>query len=77
MFPAIMPWPMTLTPANEAIGHENQKEKNLNDEKNTAMIWVFMQDVRIVLLSKSVRFGESRRKGIKYTILTYIYFLNL
>jgi hypothetical protein len=61
MFPAKMPWPMTLAPTNEAIRCENCAEKNLNKEKNTAMILV-MQDARIVLLSKkaqdSVRVGE-------------------
>jgi hypothetical protein len=30
MFPAIMPWPMTLAPTNAAIGRENYVEKNLN-----------------------------------------------
>jgi hypothetical protein len=29
MFPATMPWPMTLTPTNEAVRHENHAEKNL------------------------------------------------
>ncbi len=33
MFPAIMPWPMTLAPTNEAIRHENHAEKNLGTEK--------------------------------------------
>jgi hypothetical protein len=27
MFPAIMPWPMTLAPTNEAVGHQNYVEK--------------------------------------------------
>jgi hypothetical protein len=30
MFSAIMPWPMTLAPTNEAIRRENRAEKNLN-----------------------------------------------
>jgi hypothetical protein len=34
MFPAIMPWPMTLAPTNEAVGHENHAEKTLYKEKN-------------------------------------------
>jgi hypothetical protein len=51
MFPAIMPWPMTLAPTNEAIRHENHAKKLLR-KKNTAMIWVVMQDARIVLISK-------------------------
>jgi hypothetical protein len=34
MLPAIMPWPMTLTPANEAIRRDNCVEKNLDTEKN-------------------------------------------
>jgi hypothetical protein len=27
MFLAIMPWPMTLAPTNEAVRHENHAEK--------------------------------------------------
>ncbi len=34
MFPALMPWPMTLAPMNEAVRRENHAEKNLNKEKN-------------------------------------------
>jgi hypothetical protein len=34
MFPAIMPWPMTLAPMNEAVRHENHAEKKLYKEKN-------------------------------------------
>jgi hypothetical protein len=39
MFPTIMPWPMTLTPTNEAIRHEAVRreivrKKNLDTEKN-------------------------------------------
>ncbi len=34
MFPAIMPWPTTLAPTNEAIRRENHAEKNLCKEKN-------------------------------------------
>jgi hypothetical protein len=52
MFPAIMPWPMTLTPINEAIRCENCAKKTLIREKITAMIGVVIQDARIVLLSK-------------------------
>ncbi len=33
MFPAIMPWPMTLAPTNEAVRRENHAEKNLYKEK--------------------------------------------
>jgi hypothetical protein len=33
MFPAIMSWPMTLAPTNEAIKRENHTNKNLNKEK--------------------------------------------
>jgi hypothetical protein len=51
MFPAIMPWPMTLAPTNAAIRHENCAKKNLIRKKLTVMIWKFMKDVRIVLLS--------------------------
>ncbi len=53
MFPAIMPWPMTLAPTNEAVRRENHAEKNLYKEKKfTVMIREVMKDVRIVLLSK-------------------------
>jgi hypothetical protein len=34
MFPATMPWLITLAPMNEAIRRENHLEKNLNKEKN-------------------------------------------
>jgi hypothetical protein len=33
MFPAIMSWPMTLAPTNEAIRVENRAKKNLDTEK--------------------------------------------
>jgi hypothetical protein len=59
-----MQWPMTLGPTNEAIRCENDAEINLSKGKNAIVIWVVMQDVRIVLLSKSARFCASRRKGI-------------
>jgi hypothetical protein len=53
MFSAIMPWPMTLAPTNEAIRHENHAEKNIDTEKKlTFTIWEVIKDVRIVLLSK-------------------------
>jgi hypothetical protein len=53
MFPALMPWPMTLAPPNEAVRRENHAEKNLDkDKKITVMIREVMKDVRIVLLSK-------------------------
>jgi hypothetical protein len=52
MFPAIMPWPMTLTPINEAVRCEIRAKKNIDTEKITLTIWEVMKDVRIVLLSK-------------------------
>jgi hypothetical protein len=52
MFPAIMPWPMTLAPTNEAIRRENCLEINLDTEKLTLTIREVIEDVRIVLLSK-------------------------
>jgi hypothetical protein len=55
MFPAIMPWPMTLAPTNEAVRCENRAEKNLDTEKLTVMIREVMKDVRIVLLSKKCK----------------------
>jgi hypothetical protein len=45
-------------------------KKLIKGKKLTVMIREVMQDVRIVLLSKSVRFCESRRKkGIEFTLL--------
>jgi hypothetical protein len=54
MFPATMPWPMTLAPANEVARRENHEEKNLlyKEKKTTITIREVMKDVRIVLLSK-------------------------
>ncbi len=52
MFPAIMPWPITLAPTNEAIRRENCAENNLDTKKITITIREVMEDVRIVLLSK-------------------------
>jgi hypothetical protein len=50
---------------------KKRAESNQSKEKNTVMIQEVMQDVRIVLLSKSVRFCERRRrKGIEFTVLT-------
>jgi hypothetical protein len=34
MFPAIMPWPITLAPTNEAVRRKNHAEKYLYKEKN-------------------------------------------
>jgi hypothetical protein len=46
MFPAIMPWLMTLAPMNEAIGRENHTEKPLARKKiANIMIWVVIEDV--------------------------------
>ncbi len=33
MFPAMVPWPMTLAPMNEAVRSENCAKKNLDMEK--------------------------------------------
>jgi hypothetical protein len=53
MLPAIMPWPMTLAPTNEAVRRENHAEKKiLQGKKLTITIREVMKDVRIVLLSK-------------------------
>jgi hypothetical protein len=53
MFPAIMPWPMTLAPTNEAVRRENHAKKNLyKDKKLPVLIREVIKDVRIVLLSK-------------------------
>jgi hypothetical protein len=55
MYPAIMPWPMGLAPANEAVRRENHAEKNLYKGKKTVTIREVMKDVRIVLLSKKCK----------------------
>ncbi len=52
MFPATMPWPMTLAPTNEAVRRENHAEKPLQGKKLFVTIREVMKDVRIVLLSK-------------------------
>ncbi len=39
-------------PHDEAIRSENHAEKTLLRRTNAAIIWVVMQDARIVLLSK-------------------------
>ncbi len=52
MFPAIMPWHMTLAPTNEAIRRESRAKKNLYTQKITVTIQEVIEDVRIVLLSK-------------------------
>ncbi len=52
MFPATMPWPMTLAPTNEVVRRENHVEKNIYKEKLTVTIREVMKDLRIVLLSK-------------------------
>jgi hypothetical protein len=33
MFPATMPWPMTLAPTNEAVRGENHAEKTLEGKQ--------------------------------------------
>jgi hypothetical protein len=62
MFPAIMPWPMTLAPTNEAVRHENHAEKTFIRKKISVTIREVVKDVRIVSLSKNVRFCESGRR---------------
>jgi hypothetical protein len=41
MFPAIMPWPMTLAPTNKAVRRKNHAEKNLYMDKpiGPAALW--------------------------------------
>jgi hypothetical protein len=48
MFPATMPWPMTLAPMDEAVTRENHAEKIFIRKKLTIMIREVMKDVRIV-----------------------------
>jgi hypothetical protein len=51
MFPATMPWPMTLALTNEAVRRKNHAEKNIYEEKKlTVTIREVMKDIRIVLL---------------------------
>jgi hypothetical protein len=73
MFPAIMPWPMTLTPTNEAIRHGNLAEKNLNKEKNYSNDLGgharFKDSITIKKVPDFVRIGE---RGVEFTILTYM-----
>jgi hypothetical protein len=52
MFPATMPWHMTLAPTNEAVRCENHTEKTFIRKKITVTIREVMKDVRIVSLSK-------------------------
>jgi hypothetical protein len=52
MFPAIMPWPMTLTPTNEAVRGENHAKKTFIRKKITVKMREVMKDIRIALLSK-------------------------
>jgi hypothetical protein len=52
MFPATMPWHMTLAPTNEDVRCENHAEKIFIRKKITIIIQEVMKDVRIVLLSK-------------------------
>ncbi len=53
MFPATMPWSMTLAPTNEPVRRGIYAEKTpLYQKKLTATIREVMKDVRIVLLSK-------------------------
>jgi hypothetical protein len=50
-------------------------KKNLNKEKNTAMIWVVTQDARIVLLKKALDFVREGERGIEIKVLTYLLFI--
>jgi hypothetical protein len=64
MFPATMPWPMTLAPTNEAVRRENHAEKNIFKEKIlTVTIREVMKDVRIVLLSKKHKILQEWEKN--------------
>jgi hypothetical protein len=63
IFPASMPWPITLAPTNEAIRQENMWKKTYKKKIiNSHEIWEVMLDVKIVLQSISTRFVESSRK---------------
>jgi hypothetical protein len=64
MFPATIPWPMTLAPTNEAARCENHEKKNpLQGKKLTVTILEFMKDVGIVLLSKKHKILQEWEKN--------------
>jgi hypothetical protein len=63
MFPTTMPWPMTLTPKNEAVRRENHVKKTFRTKKNNR------HDPRVherckdsITIKKNVRFCESGRR---------------
>ncbi len=71
-----MSLPMTLAPTNEAIGRENHANKNCNKEKkirhDLAGHVRCKDSITIKRAQDFVRVGE---RGIKFTILMYIFFL--
>ena len=63
MFPALMPWPMTLAPTNEAVRRENRAEKNLYKEKNNPQYPGGHERCKdSITFKKSTRFCESGRR---------------
>jgi hypothetical protein len=62
MFPALMPWPMTLAPRMKLSDVKIMQKKPLIRKKITDMIWEVMKDVRTVLPSNKrkifLRVGE-------------------
>jgi hypothetical protein len=76
MFPAIMPWPMTLTPTNEAIRCENwakktfiRKKFNRHDLRGHER---FEDSITIKEAYDFVRVGE---RGIELMVLMFIFCL--
>jgi hypothetical protein len=48
-----MPWPMTFAPTNEAIRRENHAKKKPSYGKKTVTVREVIEDVMMVLLSKT------------------------
>jgi hypothetical protein len=76
MFPAIMPWPMTLAPTNEAIRHDNRAKTNLDAEKNNRHNPGGHGRCKDSITIKEdydfVRVGE---RGIELIVMTFIFCL--
>jgi hypothetical protein len=64
MFPATMPWPMTLAPMNEAVRRENHTDKKPLEGKkiNCHNPGGHERCKDSITIKKSVRFYESGRR---------------
>jgi hypothetical protein len=73
MFPAIMPWPMTLAPTNEAIRGENFAQKNLNKEKKYHYdLGGHARCKDSITVEKAQDFVRVGERQIEFTVLTYM-----